>query len=129
MKDKMDESNINEDKIDESNINEMEKLENIDDKEIKNSPNIYFKNLYDLNLVQFCNFNSEGDLILFCKARASDYEDYLNLIYVYSINAEEDTKKCRNIYMAPKEAEIIEITEYDKIWLRIKDHIHEWNLH
>ena len=76
-------------------------------------------------LMQFCNFSTNGELILFCKV--SGYDDG-NLIFIYSIQAKTKTKKCQNLYMAPKEAEVIRITEYDNVWLRIGDHIHEWNL-
>ena len=86
-------------------------------------------NLYDRMSVQYCNFNRKGELILFCKTRPNFEDDYINLVYVYSIQAVTGIKKCRNIYMAPKKAEVITITEYDKIWLRLNNNIHEWNFH
>ena len=64
---------------------------------------------------------------MFCKSPSNLGYD-LNLCYVYSIQAKTNTKKCRNIYTAPNETEVIKITEYDKILLRLNDHIHEWNL-
>ena len=84
-------------------------------------------NLYDNMSVRLCNFNSNGELILFCDVRELE-DGHANLVYVYSIQKETKTKKCRNLYMAPKEAEVLTITENDKIWLRIKDHIYVWNL-
>ena len=82
--------------------------------------------LYDHTVVQFCNFNFKGELILFCKDSLND--ENANFIYVYSIQSKTKTKRCQNLYMAPEEMEIIRITEYDTVWLRIDDHIHEWNL-
>src|SRR5215213_5529872 len=90
------------------------------DKEIK----LYFE--FDDMSVQSCNFNLEGDLILFCKVRNIRNDD-MKLVCVYSIQAETKTTKCQNIYMVPKEVEVISITNFDRIWLRLKNRIYEWN--
>jgi len=73
--------------------------------------------------VQSCNFNLKGDLILFC-TNARD----VNIVFVYSMQTETQAVKCQKIYMVPKEAELISISKYDRIWLRFNDYIYEWNL-
>ena len=73
--------------------------------------------------VQSCNFNLKGDLILFC-TNARD----VNIVFVYSMQTETQAIKCQNIYMVPKEAELISISKHDRIWLRFNDYIYEWNL-
>src|SRR6266542_2516116 len=84
---------------------------------------LYFE--FHLMNVYFCNFNFKGQLILFCTTETRRGEK-INIVCVYSI--QNKTTKCQKIYKIPKEAEVIGISRYDKIWLRLDNNIYEWNL-
>src|SRR5688572_2415372 len=84
--------------------------------------------------VRCCNFNTRGDLILYCTNKNNkddkkdnddqdDKDDESNIVRVYSIQTK---LKCQKIYMIPGKAEPISISKYDKIWLNFNDHIYEW---
>lgn len=93
--------------------------------------------------VQFCNFNnsekdkdSELELTLFCNVstkrlnstkKLADYKDD-NIVFVYSIQRDKQTTKCKNIYKIHEKAEVLDITRYGKVWLRLHGHIYEWEL-
>ena len=81
---------------------------------------------FDAMEVQFCNFNRNGNLILFCTVRTNIRYDYINIVCVYSIQAKKG--ECQKIYKIPKEAEVINISKYDIIWLYLNHNIYEWNL-
>ena len=93
---------------------------------------------FDWMEVKHCNFNMSGKLIFFCGAETYKYDDVgtpVNLVCVYSIEDNDKNEilptketKCQKIYMIPKEAEVISISEHDKIWLRLNHDIYEWNL-
>ncbi len=83
---------------------------------------------FDEVKVQSCNFNLRGELILFGTVKVKIKREYekINIVCVYSI---QHTKtKCQKIYEMPKEAEVISISEYDKIWFHFNNEIYEWNL-
>ena len=88
---------------------------------------------FDKEEVQICNFNSEGELILWCTCRSDIiYQGYrryqiINIVCVYSIR--DGKSKCRKIYKIPTEAEIISITNDNKIWLRLNNDIYEWDIY
>ena len=80
--------------------------------------------------VQFYNFNkSERDkpdqkleLILFCNVeinRLIARDKDVNIVFVYSIQCDTQITKCKNIYMVHEKAEVLNITRYGKIWLRL----------
>ncbi len=85
---------------------------------------LYFK-FHEME-VQSCNFNLNEELILFSKAKAFINRDDINLVGVYSI--QKNKAICQKIYMIPKEAEVISVSKYDKIWLHFNNDIYEWNL-
>src|SRR5688572_12273100 len=62
--------------------------------------------------VQTCNFNSSGNLILYCENQNNKQEES-DIVRIYSI---QTTIKCQKVYMMPKEAEVISISKHDKIW-------------
>src|SRR5687768_9027336 len=70
--------------------------------------------------VQACNFNLRGELILYCIV-----DEYVNEVRVYSIRAQA---KCKKNYKLRGKAEVINISKYDRVWLRFNDHIHELDL-
>src|SRR5688572_9522515 len=74
--------------------------------------------------IQACNFNSSGNLILNYKTR----RDEINIVRIYSMQKVIERGKCQKAYMLSKEAEVIKISNDDKIWLRYNDHIYEWYL-
>ena len=86
--------------------------------------------------VQFCNFNnsekdnpaldSELELIMFCNVSTNQLA--YNIVFVYSIQRDKQTTGCKNIYTIHEKAEVLNITRYGKIWLRLHDHIYEWEL-
>src|SRR5436190_768694 len=90
---------------------------------------LYFK--FDKMDVQFCNFNSKGELILWCTGETNikhnDKYKMLNIVCVYSIQSRKT--KCQKIYTIPIEAEVISISKDDKIWLRFNNNIYEWDIH
>ena len=77
--------------------------------------------------VQICNFNSEGELILWCTSRSRLRFRIINIVCVYSIR--DGKSKCRKIYKIPTEAEILSITNDNKIWLRLNNDIYEWDIY
>ena len=77
--------------------------------------------------VQICNFNSEGELILWCTSRLRVRYRIINIVCVYSIR--DGKNKCRKIYKIPTEAEIINITNDNKIWLRLNNDIYVWDIY
>ena|ERR1044071_6954369 len=91
---------------------------------------------FDKTVVQACNFNLSGEIILYCTTDIDDdceddddgdeYE--IDDVRVYSIQPQEPRANCKKIYMLPGKAEVISISKYDKIWLRFDDHIHELGL-
>jgi len=87
---------------------------------------LYFK--FDEMRIHCCNFNLKGQLILFCTVQTSIRYDRINIVCVYSIQSQKFQTKCQKIYKIPKEAEVICISKYDKIWLRLNNKIYEWNL-
>src|SRR6266542_2801569 len=102
----------------------MNKPSQEDNKTSQENKKLMFHFDVDAN-VQFCNFNGNGELILFSTVR-NFRNDYMNIVFVYSIQTKKS--KCRKIYKVPNEAEIISISKDDKIWLRLNDDIYEWNL-
>ncbi len=66
-----------------------------------------------------------GELILFCTIENFRQEE-INIVCVYSIQAKKT--KCQKIYKVPKKADVISISKYDRIWLRLNDNIYEWDL-
>jgi len=66
-----------------------------------------------------------GELILFCTIENFRQEE-INIVCVYSIQAKKT--KCQKIYKVPKKADVISISKYDRIWLRLNNNIYEWNL-
>ena len=93
---------------------------------------LYFE--FDWMDVQLCNFNMNGELILFCEIVSHARENDINLVCVYSIETtynnlkQTKTTKCQKIYMIPKEAKLISITKYNKIWLFLNNILYEWDL-
>ena len=88
---------------------------------------------FDWMNVKFCNFNVNGDLILFCTARSTVTLKVMNLICVYSIGPENKSTqtretKCQKIHMIPDEAELVSITVYNKIWLRLNNNLYKYDL-
>ena len=89
--------------------------------------------------VQSCNFNNYNELILFCTTKNFSGDD-INVVCVYSMpiqttqtkqNTQTKTTKtkCQKIYELLKGAEVISMSKYEKkIWLRLNNHIYEWNL-
>src|SRR6266498_1880832 len=91
--------------------------------------------------VQSCNFNNSNELILFCTTKNFSGDD-INFVCVYSMpiqttQTKQNTQtkitktKCQKIYEIPKGAEVLSISKYKKykkIWLRLNNHIYEWNL-
>src|ERR1043166_7377641 len=82
---------------------------------------------------KFCNFNLNGDLILVCTVKSNVTSKDMNLVCVFSIGpTHKVTKiretKCRSIHMIPEEAELIDITKYNKIWLRLNHSLYEFDL-
>src|SRR6266480_2581255 len=87
-------------------------------KQQKNEIKFYFE-VEDMS-VQFCNFNnsekdkdSELELTLFCNVstkrlnstkKLADYKDD-NIVFVYSIQRDKQTTKCKNIYKIHEKAE------------------------
>ncbi|CAI2168541.1 8540_t:CDS:2 [Funneliformis geosporum] len=71
------------------------------------------------------NFNSKGEFIItFCKKHTEDY-----YILFYSVQTKDNKWKCQKIYKYPtKNAELISISIYDKIWIRMGNHINECNI-
>ena len=52
-----------------------------------------------------------------------------NLFYIIRwIILNDERAKCQETYILPKEAEAINISDDEKIWLRFNDHIYGWNL-
>ncbi len=78
--------------------------------------------------VKLCNFNKDGELILFCEVEASVGNMNLVCVYSYSIQTKPIKTKRQKIYMIPKEAEVINISKDDKFWLYFNNDIYEWNL-
>jgi len=66
-----------------------------------------------------------GELILFCTIENFRQEE-INIVCVYSIQAKKT--KCQKIYKVPKKVDVISISKYDRIWLRLNDNIYEWDL-
>src|SRR5687767_14961348 len=88
---------------------------------------LYFE--FDWMDVKACNFNTKVELILFCIVQSNFRWNYVNLICVYSIETKNKLKtKCQKVYRIPEEAELISITRHDKIWLRQKNNLYEWDL-
>src|SRR6266498_4792164 len=86
--------------------------------------NLYFE--FKKMEVQSCNFNLSGKLILFCTI-----DNLRNLVCVYSRQTTQNKNNKwmrQNIYKVPKRAELISISKYDKILLRLNHQIYEWNL-
>ncbi len=82
--------------------------------------------------VRSCNFNNHNEIILFCTTKNFS-GDYINIVCVYSIPKKNtQTKitktKCQKIYELPKGAEVLSISKYEKIWLRLNYYIYEWDL-
>lgn len=77
----------------------------------------------------YCNFGLNGKFILYGMTKTSYPVNYVNNIWVYSTQTNSNKWKCQKIYVIPKEAELIKISKYDKIWLRLNECIHEWNIH
>ncbi|SRR6266498_3660558 len=80
--------------------------------------------LYFKSTVQqfYCNFNLNGEFILY---GMDNSESDQNIIWIYSTQGNE--WMCQKLYMTPEKAELISITKYDKIWLRLNNYIYEWN--
>src|SRR5687768_9290933 len=78
--------------------------------------------------VLFCNFNGNGELVLFCMGKNSR-GDKIKMVCVHSIQADRSKTKCQKIYMIQNETKLISISKDDRIWLRLHDDIYEWNLH
>ncbi len=89
---------------------------------------------FDTMNVKLCNFNIDGNLILFCTCRVKSNvkRNEIDLVCIYSIEQMNKSKtkktKCQKIYMIPKEAELISITKYNKIWLRLNNNLYEYDL-
>ena len=66
-----------------------------------------------------------GELILFCTIENFRQEE-INIVCVYLIQAKKT--KCQKIYKVPKKVDVISISKYDRIWLRLNDNIYEWDL-
>ncbi|CAG8747867.1 10007_t:CDS:2, partial [Funneliformis caledonium] len=65
---------------------------------------LYFE--FDEMKVEFCNFNEQGQLILFCSVSTNTRFEYINIVCVYLIIKQSKNTKCRKFYKIPKEAEI-----------------------
>ncbi len=86
---------------------------------------------FDELKILFCNFNRQGQLILFCMSKNKC--DVIKIVCVYSIQTEgksstQTKTKCQKIYMIQKEVKLISISKDDKIWLRLYNDIYEWDL-
>src|SRR5688572_27250979 len=85
---------------------------------------------FDEMKVQSCNFNSDGELILWCTSetniRYNNKYRLINIVCVYSI--QNGKTKCQKMYTVPTEAEVISISKNDKIWLRLNNDIYEWDI-
>ncbi len=75
-------------------------------------------------MVQCCNFNLRGEFILFCTIREED----MNIVYIYSTRTKSNKWMYQKAFKIPIKAELINISKYDKIWLRLNSDIHEWNI-
>ncbi len=83
---------------------------------------LYFE--FDLMDVKLCNFNKNGEFVLFCMSETSRGEK-INIVYVYSVQTEPTKTKYQKIYKIPKEAEVINISKDDEIWLHFNNDIYE----
>src|SRR6266498_6119522 len=90
-----------------------------------NQPSQKIKLVSEANgmVVQFYNFNTNGELILI-------YHDLFRFhfgkfVFVYSIQTKKS--KCQKFYHIPKEAKVISLSKDDKIWLYSNNNIYEWN--
>jgi len=92
---------------------------------MKNSQEIKLYFEFDEMKVQSCNFNLRGELILFCTIKNFRREE-INIVCAYSIQAKKTN--CQKIYKIPIKADVISISKYDRIWLRLNDNIYEWDL-
>src|SRR5688572_15381114 len=85
---------------------------------------LYFE--YKEMKVQSCGFNLKGELILFCTI-----EPPKNLVCIYSRQTTHNKSnkwKRQKVYKIPKRVELINISKYDKILLRLDHQIYEWDL-
>ncbi|CAG8623307.1 13290_t:CDS:2, partial [Funneliformis mosseae] len=57
-----------------------------------------------------------------------DHPSRSNIIWIYSTQTKSNKWMCQNVYEVPKEAELVSISKYDKIWLRINSRICEWDI-
>ncbi|CAG8438891.1 8345_t:CDS:10 [Funneliformis caledonium] len=57
-----------------------------------------------------------------------DHPSRSNIIWIYSTQTKSNKWICQNVYEVPKEAELVSISKYDKIWLRINSRIYEWDI-
>ncbi len=89
---------------------------------------LYFE--FDRINVKHCNFNKNGELILFCTIRTNLRYDKINIVCVYSIikNKLIRKSKCQKIFKITEEAKLISITKHNKIWLRLNNNLYEWDL-
>ena len=86
---------------------------------------------FDELKILFCNFNRQGQLILFYMSKNKC--DVIKIVCIYSIQTEgksstQTKTKCQKIYMIQKEVKLISISKDDKIWLRLYNDIYEWDL-
>ncbi|POG58229.1 hypothetical protein GLOIN_2v1732549, partial [Rhizophagus irregularis DAOM 181602=DAOM 197198] len=91
----------------------------------KEKPQNIKLNHEDMVSCKSCSFNSDGKLILFCTTSYST-DTIINVVCVHSIRTEKT--RCQKIYMIPKEADVISISKYNKIWLRFNDNIYVWEI-
>ncbi|CAG8518084.1 11623_t:CDS:2 [Funneliformis mosseae] len=92
--------------------------------------NIYQEKKLKLNFevseVQHCNFNLEGDLIFSCTV--DGFNGLENIVCIYSIQTKTNKTKWKRFFKISDGADVINISKYNKILLRLNDNIYEWDV-
>ncbi|CAG8538248.1 9661_t:CDS:2 [Funneliformis caledonium] len=81
---------------------------------------------FEVSEVQHCNFNLEGDLIFSCTVDGPNGLE--NIVCVYSIQTKTNKTKWKIFFKISDGADVINISNYNKILLRLNDNIYEWDV-
>ncbi|CAG8668833.1 1383_t:CDS:2, partial [Funneliformis caledonium] len=85
-----------------------------------------------VNNIQHFEFNVNGELIFSCSSSIMISSPFvksdINLVCVYSIQAEINKANCQKIFKFSEDVKVINISKYDRILLRSNDRIYEWNV-
>jgi hypothetical protein len=78
--------------------------------------------------VLYCIFNLKNELILYNCISYDNYTKEYKTIIIYSTQTKDNKWNCKRIYKIPENFELINISEYDKLYLFSNQSIYEFNL-